>query len=531
MISLLTRQLPLLLLTAAVYFLAAEPSHLHWYLPSGLLFAALWLLPTRYRAALVLGGIAARTLRGHLAGGWGSVPEFVLGNVPQPLICLVGVLLLLHWRVAPPMLGTLQGMTRLLVVAVATAAVITAGNTAFMLVHPVWSPSLEYAMTVTLGDFLGILLVAPLAAWLVSPENRRGSARIPAEVLIWIVPVVITFVLLARWQDGTAVGEMLRLLLLGALVLSAMRHGWRGAALSAAAVSTAVALERPLDAWTDNTVWMQLFVAVAGSMALLLGASVDSLRRHARELEDRQVALQRAHGKQQELVREVRLASERNLRAEERARREVAHELHDEVGQTLTALQTHVKLIEPVFAQVDRIDMARRIADLTVAMRRSLGGLLETLQPVALDELGLYGAIDSGPIRAMMEDAGVDFELQLQGEARLIGQLDELVRTAVYRVVQEATTNVVRHARASRCLVRLRLGRRDEQLWLFLDIRDDGRGFPAPLRRGLGLQGMQDRYRALGGVLLIASSSAGMRLHGLLRQPLGEEPVLEGLPD
>lgn len=528
MSPLLTRQVPLLLLTTAAYFLAAEPSHLHWYLPSGLLFAALWLLPSRYWLALVLGGIAARLLRGHLQGGWGNALELVLGNVPQPALCLLGVVVLLRWQTRPATLGSLQGMTRLLVVAVATAAMITLNNVVFMLVHPVWSPSLEYAMTVALGDFLSIILVAPLAGWLAHPGHRRGALRILGEALVWIVPVVVTFVLLARWQDGTVLGEMLRLVLLAALVLSAMRHGWRGAALSAAVISTAVALERPLDAWTDSTVWMQLFVAVAGSMALLLGASVDSLRRHARELEDRQAALQRAHGMQQELVREVRLASERNLRAEERARREVAHELHDEVGQTLTALQTHVKLIEPVFVQAGRLDMAARIADLTVAMRRSLGGVLETLQPVALDELGLYGAIDRGPIRAMMEDAGVDFELQLLGEARLIEQLDELVRSAVYRVVQEATTNVVRHARASNCVVRLRLGRRAGQLWLFLDVRDDGRGFPAPLRRGLGLQGMQDRFRALGGMLLIASSGAGMRLHGLLRQPLGEEPDLDG---
>lgn len=527
MSTLLTRQVPLLLLTAAAYFLAAEPSHLHWYLPSGLLFAIFWLLPSRYWAAVALGGIAARLLRGHLQGGWGSGLELFLGNVPQPVLCLVGVALLLRWRVAPPQLGTLQGMTRLLVVAVGTAAMITVGNIAFMVVHPVWSPSLEYAMTVALGDFLSIILLVPLAAWLAHPGHRRGSQRAVGEVAVWIVPVVVTFVLLARWQDGTVVGEMLRLVLLAALVLSAMRHGWRGAVLSAAVISTAVALERPLDAWTDSTVWMQLFVAVAGSMALLLGASVDSLRRHARELEDRQAALQRAHATQQELVREVRLASERNLRAEERARREVAHELHDEVGQTLTALQTHVKLIEPVFLQVGRLDMATRIAELSVAMRRSLSGLLETLQPVALDELGLYGAIDSGPIRAMMEDAGVEFDLQLLGEARLIEQLDELVRAAVYRVVQEATTNVVRHARAGNCVVRLRLGRRSGQLYLFLDIRDDGRGFPAPLRRGLGLQGMQDRFRALGGVLMITSSGAGMRLHGLLRQPLGEEPELD----
>lgn len=527
MSKLLTLHAPLLLLTATAYFLAAEPSHLHWYLPSGLLFAAFWLLPARYWVAIALGGIAARVLRGYLQGGWSSGLEMLLGNVPQPLLCLLGVVVLLRWRVPPALLGTLPGMTRLLAVAVATAAMITANNVAFMLVHPVWSPSLEYAMTVALGDFLGIVLLAPLAAWLADPAHRHGSLRIGGEVAMWVVPVVVTFVLLARWQDGTAVGEMLRLVLLGALVLCAMRHGWRGAALSAAVVSTAVALERPLDAWTDNTVWMQLFVAVAASMALLLGASVDSLRRHARELEDGQAALQRAHGTQQELVREVRLASERNLRAEERARREVAHELHDEVGQTLTALQTHVKLIEPVFLQAGRLDMATRIADLTVAMRRSLSGLLETLQPVALEELGLYGAIDRGPIRAMMEDAGVEFELQLLGEARLIEQLDELVRAAVYRVVQEATTNVVRHARAGNCLVRLRLGRRSGQLWLFLDVRDDGRGFPAPLRRGLGLQGMQDRFRALGGMLVITSSGAGMRLHGLLRQPLGEEPEPE----
>ena len=153
-------------------------------------------------------------------------------------------------------------------------------------------------------------------------------------------------------------------------------------------------------------------------------------------------------------------------------------------------------------------------------MRQNLGAVLERLRPAALDELGLFAAIDTGSIRRLAEGANLHFELQLQGDARLLALLEDTHRIAAYRLVQESVTNIVRHAYAHRCTVRLRIERRRQALWLFLDIRDDGIGRgPAP-RAGSGLSGMRDRVIALDGRLHLRDRKPGLRVHALLRQAM-----------
>ena len=87
--------------------------------------------------------------------------------------------------------------------------------------------------------------------------------------------------------------------------------------------------------------------------------------------------------------------------------------------------------------------------------------------------------------------------------------------------MQEATTNTVRHARASHCSVRLRVNRRHGQLYLVIDMRDDGIGLAGAPRFGNGLQGMHDRIQALNGSLELRNLQPGLRVHALLRQPTG----------
>ena len=224
--------------------------------------------------------------------------------------------------------------------------------------------------------------------------------------------------------------------------------------------------------------------------------------------------------RQLRLAEELHDAAIRNLKVEERERQRLAGELHDEFGQNLAALQTHLKLSAPDLAAVGRGGVVDRLLELTRMMQQNIGRVLDSLRPAALDELGLYGAIDRGSLRRLAEDAGLVFETRLEGDARLLASLNPVHRVAAFRVAQEAITNVVRHARATHCSLRLRVSARGGQLCLFLDIRDDGRGRVAEIRPGNGVTGLQDRVLALGGRLVISQLSPGLRVHALLRQPL-----------
>jgi two-component system sensor histidine kinase UhpB len=315
---------------------------------------------------------------------------------------------------------------------------------------------------------------------------------------------------------GSGLAELLRLLLLAAVVVFAMRHGWRGAATSVLAASLAIAIEDHLGGSLLSPVWMQLFIAITGAMALLFGAAVDDLRRHG-------AALAAAQATSARLAGQLFAAATRNLQAEERERRRLAGELHDEFGQTLTAMQTHLKLAQPELMQMARPDIADTLLDLTRTMRQNIVGVLEALRPAALDELGLYGAIDRGGLRHLAEDAGLGFEVRLEGDARLLAMLDDTHRIAAYRAIQTSVTNVVRHAQADTCTVRIRASQRTEMLWLFLDILDDGVGNTAWITPRHGLTGLRDRITALGGHMTLRNRAPGLRVHILLRQAIGEQ--------
>ncbi|GLV47502.1 hypothetical protein TJA_06730 [Thermus sp. LT1-2-5] len=180
----------------------------------------------------------------------------------------------------------------------------------------------------------------------------------------------------------------------------------------------------------------------------------------------------------------------RLLAAQEEERRRVGRELHDGVGSLLTAALLTLKVAE---RRPEKLPEARaRVAEALEEVRR----LSRELRLPLLDDLGLKEAL-----QRYLEDYGKG---GLQVEARLeIPPLSKEKELALFRVVQEALTNVMRHAQAQR--VRVALWRDGDRL--FGVVEDDGRGFdPSQISPSVGLLGMQERIQALGGTLLVQSA-------------------------
>jgi two-component system sensor histidine kinase UhpB len=218
------------------------------------------------------------------------------------------------------------------------------------------------------------------------------------------------------------------------------------------------------------------------------------------------------------LARQLRDAARGNLQAEEDLRRHMAAELHDELGQNLTAIQTHVKLAQSRLQQAGLTDIGAAINGILGHMRRALHRLLDDLRPAVLDEFGLMRALDEGPIRDLLATAGMAYHTDLRGDPRL---LEEDIRTALYRLAQESATNAVKHAQASEFRLRLRIGERQGTALALLDIRDDGVGLPEQVSgEGRGLQGMRDRVTSLGGLFRLRTGRQGVHLRVLLRSSM-----------
>jgi two-component system, NarL family, sensor histidine kinase UhpB len=200
------------------------------------------------------------------------------------------------------------------------------------------------------------------------------------------------------------------------------------------------------------------------------------------------------------LESERRDSARRALLVQEGERRRIARELHDEVGQTLTGVMLQVEGLAGTIPEGlrDQLDELRETARQgTEEVRR----IVRQLRPEALEDLGLQSAL-AALAAAFSEHARVPIERRLEPGPPL-SEEHELV---VYRVAQEALTNVARHANASK--VELRLERVDERI--ILTVRDDGRGLPSrALRSSHGILGMRERAMLIGAQFTIATPPGG----------------------
>jgi PAS domain S-box-containing protein len=201
--------------------------------------------------------------------------------------------------------------------------------------------------------------------------------------------------------------------------------------------------------------------------------------------------------------------SRRLLDVQEQERRHFARELHDEVGQAITGLNLALEAVArlPTERLRDGLANAQALAKETTAQVRELS---LRLRPSMLDDLGLRPAL-LWHFNRYSTQTGVKVDFQLTG---LDSRLPAEVETAAYRILQEALTNVARHAGVGAVVVQVR----HEDGKLFLAVEDKGVGFRTATVRGTsGLSGMGERVRLLGGQLTIDSQpGAGTRLIAML---------------
>jgi two-component system, NarL family, sensor histidine kinase UhpB len=189
------------------------------------------------------------------------------------------------------------------------------------------------------------------------------------------------------------------------------------------------------------------------------------------------------------------------LAAQERERLRVARELHDEIGQSLTAVTLQAERAADN-GGADPTAELRRIADDVRDSLDEVRRIARELRPEALDDLGLVNALITLCSRVSAQGE-VRVERELEAGLPSLASDVELV---IYRVAQESLTNVVRHARATRATVSLRA----ENGAVVLRVRDDGRGLPPELPKGTaGLGGMRERALLVGGRLTIRSEPDG----------------------
>jgi len=201
--------------------------------------------------------------------------------------------------------------------------------------------------------------------------------------------------------------------------------------------------------------------------------------------------------------RVARDALSRVVAGQEVERRRLARELHDETGQALTSILLGLRGVEDAGDPERTREAAAALRELVVATLQDVRRLAVQLRPKALDDFGLTAALER-LVQSYSETTGIEVQLQARlGQERLPPD----VETTLYRIVQEALTNVVKHAEAHK--VSILLARRDGSAMAV--IEDDGRGFEPDASRGdgIGLLGMRERVALHDGRLTVESGLGG----------------------
>ena len=266
----------------------------------------------------------------------------------------------------------------------------------------------------------------------------------------------------------------------------------------------------------EHETWQALGLSFVVGVAVAIMAAA-----YATRLERR---LRQQMARDTELARDLQDLSARLVTVQEQERRHIARELHDEIGQALTAIKVELACAQK---EIDRrhlppslLETVRSITDTALQQVRDLSQLLH---PAALDEFGLLSAVQA-QVKTFSKRYGVRAAVTQEG---MDDRLPRAVEAAAYRIVQEALTNIGKHATASECRVQLLAS----DTALKISISDDGVGFdPAAARagerRGLGLISMRERALHLHGLVNVESGyGQGTRLVVELPICVASEPM------
>ena len=271
------------------------------------------------------------------------------------------------------------------------------------------------------------------------------------------------------------------------IILLAFRYGWRGAFLGTLLNSVALIAARSGDSHLVITDLL-LSLSAQSMTGILLGVGVQQLRELNSELRRQ---LERNH-----------LLSQHLVTAEESVRRDIARELHDEIGQNITAIRMQAGILKRLEKTPAAINSANMIECVSLNIYDTTKRLLTRLRPKALDDMGLREALDQLVRDLECKALGIDVAIRWQAPANIDCTLSDAMLVTLYRICQEALNNIIKYACASEVVIELFV---DETICLA--ISDNGIGFDlTEVAGGFGLQGMSERVQVLGGTFTINSS-------------------------
>jgi signal transduction histidine kinase len=485
--------------------------------PNVILFCALLIVPQRNWWQYIAAAFPAHAIA-ELSVGM-PLPQLLVAFATNCMVALLNAYAVRRFVGDPPWFGNFHKASLYIVIAAGIGPVIAALGGAFVPILGGGSFS-EYWVFYShwyLANALPNLTLGP--AFLIWYSGSGGWTRLkprrryvePAVVAVALVCICIVTAAAAARPGTNSLLPIVLLLPLPLILWAAVRFGEKGA--SAAILVVAVILTWrtlhggglfPDEGPERSVLALQLFLTGLSIPVLLLGASIDESRRAERTRRELAASL---------------------VRAEEDERRRIARDLHDSTGQNLIAATLVAGRIENALPETAR-PAFRQLEDMLQLSIRELRTVSYLLHPPLLDEAGLSLALRNF-VEGFIERSGIEVDLEISPELDRLSPETELV---LFRVVQEALSNVARHSRSATARISLDRENTASGQSAVLIIEDAGKGMPEGDRahrlidrtaslgapRGVGLASMRERLSQIGGRLEINSVPGRTTLKGVI---------------
>ena len=351
---------------------------------------------------------------------------------------------------------------------------------------------IEYFIAQQLSGYLvGFYFFTCHLLWLwhsQSDETRHRTSQKNVIVVVSILALsILGFLHMAPHLD-----YLLRIALFIPLILMAARFGWYGVMVTSIVVKTSL-LVFLWQAEGALLIEYQPYMLSYSLVALLISAVLY-------EKDNAQHALEKQNSSLERMTERLKVLGRNILNNQERERQFLSQELHDEVGQNIIALKTTIRMLE-----VDNPHPQKAIDTLKVRaddIYSSVYHLMHWLKPVVLDDFGLYNTLEGTYFSEKLESVGIVYQVDRLEELAL----SALMETAIFRIVQEAVTNTIKHSNATT----FRLSLFQEGHFVRLMLKDDGdQQHPSSASNTgkFGLEGIHSRIAALNGVCMISDAN------------------------
>lgn len=473
------------------WFLLFHVSDVHWFLPAGLRLATLWWLARRHWPLLFL--VEAVFLVFFTL--WREptcTPISLTIDACAPFLAYALAIALVRWwrqRVVLANVGELMALLQAGAVAACfNALVLGVLRPAFVDLPGAAGGN---PLHIALGDYLGMLLVSPLLlAITTAPHRRPGLVSALLRLAVGAAPALLVGMLVVfAPQSHSALLELgAAVLVLFAVAYQTdwMTTAYSNTALSSTLVMLAGAGQGAASVIASQPVELQAMVAAIGTGALALAVVAQAQRAAAEHWRE----LATLEAQQREVLQEAAI---RIISAQERERLRIGRDLHDTLGQTMTATKMRLRAIRGGDLRSISTEDLAEVETLVAASQAELYGVIRALNPVDVDHYGLADALRLGSIATMLASADIRLDCQID----LGVQLDARIEADLFRICQEAAQNVAKHSTATRFSIRLVSGVENGGARLLLELGDDAGPIVVRSAGRHGLQSIRDRAVSL----------------------------------